>query len=122
REGSSENTLASYRSAIQYWAARHQLRLGRPFVLPLPGNTVLQFIADHVEHATSQGLAHDLPADIDAALVDTGVKRKPGPFKLATVRHRLAVLSEAHETQELPNPCRSRSVQTLLERIRSAYA
>lgn len=122
REGSSANTLASYRSAIQYWAAWHQLRLGRPFVLPIPVNTVLQFIADHVEHLSNQGLAHDLPPDVDAALVAAKVKRAPGPFKLATVRHRLAVLSEAHETQELPNPCRSRAVQTLLERVRNAYA
>ncbi|CAM3978555.1 Integrase [Bordetella tumbae] len=122
REGSSENTLAAYRSAIQYWAAWHQLRLGTPFLLPVPVNTVMQFIADHVEHVTNQGLAHDLPADVDAALVAARVKRKPGPFKLATVRHRLAVLSEAHETQDLPNPCRSRAVQMLLERVRSAYA
>lgn len=122
REGGSDNTLASYRSAIQYWAAWHQLRLGHPFMLPVPVSTVLQFIADHVEHATGTGLAHDLPDDIDAALVAAKVKRKSGPFKLATVRHRLAVLSEAHETQDLPNPCRSRAVQTLLARIRSAYA
>ena len=122
REGSSENTLASYRSAIQYWATWHALRMQTPFQLPIPVNTVLQFIADHVEHVTSQGLRHDLPPAIDAALVEAKVKRKPGPFRLATVRHRLAVLSEAHETQNLPNPCRSRAVQTLLERIRSAYA
>jgi len=122
REGSSENTLASYRSAIQYWAAWHQLRLNQPFALPVPVSTVLQFIADHVEHVTNQGLTHDLPPDVDAALVAAKVKRNLGPFKLATVRHRLAVLSEAHETKDLPNPCRSRTVQTLLERVRSAYA
>ena len=122
REGSSENTLASYRSAVQYWAAWHELRLQKPFQLPISVSTVLQFIADHVEHMGGQGLTHDLPPDIDAALVTAKVKRKPGPFKLATVRHRLAVLSEAHETKNLPNPCRSRAVQTLLERVRSAYA
>ncbi len=122
REGSSENTLASYRSAIQYWAAWHALRLGRPFALPLSIETVLQFVADHLEHVGENGLVHDLPADIDHALVAAGVKRRPGPFKLATVRHRLAVLSEAHETQSLPNPCRSRTVQTVLERARAAYA
>ena len=122
REGSSENTLASYRSAIQYWAAWHALRMQTPFQLPIPVNTVLQFIADHVEHVTSQGLRHDLPLKIDEALVNAKVKRKLGPFKLATVRHRLAVLSEAHETQNLPNPCRNQTVQMLLERVRSAYA
>jgi integrase len=122
REGTSENTLASYRSAIQYWAAWHQLRMGRAFTLPVPVEIVLQFIADHVQHTTNQGLAHDLPIEIDLALVEAKVKRTTGPFKLATVRHRLAVLSEAHETKSLPNPCRTRAVQTLLERIRHAYA
>jgi integrase len=122
REGSSENTLASYRSAIQYWDAWHRLRLGAPMVFPVALNTVLQFIADHVEHMGPEGLQHDLPPEVDAALVQAKVKRKAGPFKLATVRHRLAVLSEAHETQQLPNPCRHRAVQTLLERIRTAYA
>jgi len=122
REGSSANTMASYRSAIQYWAAWHQLRLGLPLTLPVPVTSVLQFIADHVQHISNQGLAHDLPADIDAALVAAKVKRTMGPFKLATVRHRLAVLSEAHETKSLPNPCRTRAVQTLLERVRQAYA
>jgi integrase len=121
-EGSSENTLASYRSAIQYWAAWHQLRLGQPFVLPVPVRTVLQFIADHVEHASDRGVAHDLPPEVDDALVAARVKRWPGPFSLATVRHRLAVLSEAHETQALPNPCRSRAVQLVMERTRRAYA
>jgi integrase len=122
REGSSDNTRAAYRSAIQYWAAWHQLRLGQPFALPVSVKTVLQFIADHIEHITDVGLAHDLPPEVDAALVASKIKRGPGPFKLATVRHRLAVLSEAHETQELPNPCRSRAVQTVMERTRSAYA
>ncbi|ADP20023.1 MULTISPECIES: site-specific integrase [Achromobacter] len=121
-EGSSANTLASYRAAIQYWAAWHQLRLGHPFALPVPVKTVLQFIADHVEHTTDQDtLVHDLPPEVDAALIAARVKRFPGPFKLATVRHRLAVLSEAHETQGLPNPCRTRAVQIVMERTRSAY-
>lgn len=121
-EGSSANTLASYRSAIQYWAAWHQLRMGLPFGLPVSVSTVLQFIADHVQHTTNLGLANDLPPEVDAALVAAKVKRKLGPFTLATVRHRLAVLSEAHETQAQANPCRSRAVQTLLERVRNAYA
>lgn len=122
REGSSANTLASYRSAIQYWAAWHRLRLAQPFALPVPVRTVLQFIADHVEHASDRGVACDLPSEVDAALVAARVKRRPGPFSLATVRNRLAVLSEAHETRTLPNPCRSRAVRIVMERTRRAYA
>ncbi|WP_420808868.1 site-specific integrase [Bordetella avium] len=122
REGSSPNTQAAYRAAIRYWAAWHSLRLGRPFALPLPISAVLQFIADHLEHSTGSGLAHDLPADIDRQLVAMGVKGALGPLKLSTVRHRLAVLSEAHETQGQPNPCRERAVRALMARSRAAYA
>lgn len=122
REGSSDNTLASYRSAIRYWGAWHDLRYGHALQLPVPVKVILQFIADHVEHATDTGMAHDLPAGVDEALVAARVKRTLGPFKLATVQHRLAVLSEAHETQGLPNPCHSRAVQLLMSRTRSAYA
>ncbi|WP_124079276.1 site-specific integrase [Pigmentiphaga humi] len=122
REGSSRHTQASYRAAIRYWAAWHALRLGAPLVLPLPAAAVLQFIADHVGHAAPSGIAYDLPPDVDAALVAARVKRAAGSFKLATVRHRLAVLSEAHELRGLPNPCRTQAVQTVLSRVRSAYA
>jgi integrase len=122
REGSSPNTVASYRAAIQYWAAWHAARLATAFTLPVPVRAVVQFIVDHVEHATAEGLAHDLPPEIDAMLVAARVKARPGPLSLATVRHRLAVLSEAHETKGLPNPCRSRAVQTLLSKTRIAYA
>ncbi|TSH98170.1 site-specific integrase [Verticiella sediminum] len=122
REGGSDNTVASYRAAIRYWAAWHELRFGAALELPVSVRAVLQFIADHVQHADAAGLRHDLPADLDARLVKMGVKRALGPFKLSTVQHRLAVLSEAHESQGQPNPCRDRVVGTLMARARSAYA
>ena len=122
REGASDNTASAYRSAIQYWAAWHQLRLGTPLTLPAATATVLRFVADHLEHAGAEGPVHELPAEIDAALVAQRVKRRAGPLSLATVRHRLAVLSEAHEARALPNPCRDRAVQILMTRARNAYA
>ncbi|CAB3663164.1 site-specific integrase [Achromobacter kerstersii] len=122
REGSSDNTLASYRSALNYWATWFELRFGRSITLPLEVDSVICFITDHVEHVTDNGLRFDLPPDVDAALVRSGVKRRLGPFKLSTVQHRIAVLSEAHESQRMANPCRTREVQTLLSRTRAAYA
>jgi len=122
-EGSSPHTVASYRAAVRYLAAWHELRLNAPFALPVPVRTVVLFITDHVQHTTDAGrLAHGLPAEIDAALVALRVKARAGPLALSTVQHRLAVLSEAHRTRDLPNPCRSRAVQTLLARTRTAYA
>ena len=49
-----------------------------------------------------------------------GVKQKPGPFKLSTVVHRVAVLSTAHKLKRLANPCELPSVRTLLSRARRA--
>lgn len=122
REGASENTHRAYLSAMQYWYAWHQLRFGGPLPLPSPVKIVLQFIADHISHTTENGAVYDLPSEVDAALVASGVKRRRGGLALATIRHRLAVLSEAHEIQHLPNPCRSRAVQIVMARTRSAYA
>ncbi|WP_198298247.1 site-specific integrase [Bordetella genomosp. 8] len=121
-EGASPHTVASYRAAVRYLAAWHEQRLGAPFSLPVPVRTVVLFITDHVQHATEHGLAHGLPPDIDTALVGLRVKARTGPLALSTIQHRLAVLSEAHRTRDLPNPCRSRAVQTLLARTRAAYA
>ncbi|CAM3663642.1 Tyrosine recombinase XerC [Bordetella sputigena] len=121
-EGASPHTVASYRAAVRYLAAWHEQRLQAPFTLPVPVRTVVLFITDHLQHTGGTGLEHGLPADVDAALVTLRVKARPGPLALSTVQHRLAVLSEAHRTRDLPNPCRSRAVQTLLARTRAAYA
>lgn len=122
REGSADNTVAAYQAAMRYWEAWHGLRYGEPLAWPVPDVVVLQFVADHLEHQTQRGMAHDLPAAVDEALVACGAKRAPGPFRLTTVMHRVAVLSEAHESQGLTNPCRTRTVRTVLSRARSAYA
>ena len=50
------------------------------------------------------------------------MKSALGPPKLATLLHRLSVLSKAHALQELPNPVRDVHVQELLRRIRRAHA
>ncbi|WP_232305015.1 tyrosine-type recombinase/integrase [Castellaniella caeni] len=83
---------------------------------------MLQFVADHVSHATPTGPATDLPMAVEAALIAAGAKRASGVLALATVRQRLAVLSEAHEAQGVPNPCRTRAVGLVMERTRRAYA
>src|ERR1700731_864807 len=69
REGEAANTLASYRSALRYWAAWFALRYRQPLTLPVAEATVLQFIVDHVERTTDDGLIHELPPVIDTLLV-----------------------------------------------------
>lgn len=122
REGESLNTQLSYRSALRYWAAWYGLRYGAQISLPLPANCVLQFIVDHAQRSTPQGLRHELPAEIDQALVNAGYKGKAGPMSHNTLVHRLAVLSKAHQLREARNPCQDPKVRELLSRTRKAYA
>jgi len=122
REGESLNTQLSYRSALRYWAAWYGIRYGAQISLPLPAACVLQFIVDHAQRTTPKGLTHELPPEIDAALVEAGYKGKPGPMAHNTLVHRLAVLSKAHQMRDVKNPCQDPKVRELLSRTRKAYA
>lgn len=122
REGESQNTLASYRAALRYWAAWYGLRYGGQIQLPLPTACVLQFMVDHAQRATTKGLVSELPDAIDHALVSGGYKGKLGPMAHTTLVHRIAVMSKAHQLRDLHNPCHDVQVRELLSRTRKAYA
>lgn len=122
REGESKNTLISYRSALRYWAAWFSARYAQPIQLPVPVACVIQFVVDHADRTTEKGLVHELPMDIDQALVDAGYKGKLGALAHNTLVHRLAVLSKAHQSGGYPNPCQDPKVRELLSRTRKAYA
>lgn len=122
REGESQNTLASYRSALRYWAAWYGLRYGMMVQLPVATPCVLQFIVDHAERTTLKGLVSELPAEIDKVLVQGGYKAKLGAMAHNTLVHRIAVLSKAHQMRQLKNPCHDPKVRELLSRTRRAYA
>lgn len=122
RQGEADNTLRSYASAMRYWAGWMQLRLGHTIALPLSVEVVLQFIADHAPRQTATGVRGELPADVDLALVQSGCKAKLGAPAHTTLVHRLAVLSKAHQSRHLPNPCQDPRVREVLSRARKAYA
>ena len=122
KEGESQNTLASYRSALRYWTAWHAIRYGKKIELPLLPSCVVQFIVDHAERMTATGLKSELPKEIDAALVKAGYKGKLGPLAHSTLAHRIAVLSKAHQLRGVSNPCHDSGVRELLSRTRKAYA
>jgi integrase len=121
-EGESQNTLASYRSALRYWAAWYGIRYGNQIQLPVPSACVMQFIVDHAERTTDKGLVSELPVDIDLALVQAGFKGKIGALAHSTLQHRISVLSKVHQMREFKNPCQDPKVRELLSRTRKAYA
>jgi integrase len=119
-EAAAANTTRSYASALRYWAGWFQARYGQPIALPVPEAAVVQFVVDHLARRGKAGLAWELPAALDAQLVAAGLKQQPGALKLATVVHRVAVLSSAHQAHKATNPCESPAVRHLLKRGRRA--
>ena len=121
-EGESANTIRTYQTALRYWAAWFSLRFGQPIALPVPAPAVLQFVVDHAQRTTNSGLKHELPAQIDQALVDAGFKARLGPPALGTLTLRMTVLSKIHQIKDLANPCNDPAVKELLAKTRRAYA
>lgn len=122
RQGESENTLRSYRSALRYWAAWYALRYRQPIALPVPEAAVLQFIVDHAQRHDAGGLlVSELPAAVDQALVAGGFKAKAGAPALNTLLHRISVLSKVHQLESAPNPCEQPRVRELLAKTRRGY-
>lgn len=140
-DAQAANTTRSYRTAMEYWQAWHLVRYGTELLLPqeaVPVEAVLQFLVDHAlrpKSAGSEKLIHELPQQLDEALVTEGVKDRPGPMALSTLNHRISVLSSVHRQAEaalriqrrdpqfvLPNPCEAREVRELLHDIRRSYA
>lgn len=120
-EAAAANTTRSYATALRYWAGWYQMRYGQDFALPLSEAEVIQFAVDHIARRGKDGaLTWELPPALDQALVASGLKAKPGPWKLASVVHRVAVLSTAHRLKRLPNPCELPAVRTVLSRARRA--
>ena len=121
-EGESDNTIRSYQTALRYWAAWFSLRYRQPIALPVPTPVVIQFIVDHAQRKTADGLASELPAAIDRALVEGGFKAALGPPALATLVHRVSVMSKVHQLRSVRNPCHDPKVRELLAKTRRAYS
>jgi hypothetical protein len=50
------------------------------------------------------------------------LKSMPGPLAIATLKHRIHVLSKALSTRDLKSPCEEHQVKDLLAMTRRAYA
>lgn len=121
-EGDSAHTVSSYRSALRYWNAWFPLRYGQPITLPVPPAAVLQFVLDHAPRRRAEGLRFELPPPIDAELMRVGCKQRLGPLSLATIAHRLSVLSKLHTMRRQPNPCHDPALRELMLKTRRAFA
>jgi len=122
-DGTPANTARSYASALRYWAAWYGLRYGQPFGdEPIAFAVASQFVVDHLERQTRDGLRHELPPAIDVRLVELGAKGKAGALARNTVAHRLAVLAKWHRLRGWPSPTDNHRLKTLLAKARRAQA
>jgi integrase len=122
-QGTSPSTERSYRAALRYWAAWFELRYRHHIALPLAQPVVLQFVIDHAERVLADGrIGTEMPPALDRILVEAGLKTRLGAPALATLVHRLAVLSKAHQSRSLENPCAAPAVRELMSRTRRSYA
>lgn len=119
----AKNTDRSYKSAAKYWQAWHHARYGKPLPFPTPWTVVATFALDHFDRRTRQTASTWLlPPAIDHALVKAGHKKKVGPLALATIEHRIAVLSQAHRRRGMStslNPCKHHRVVGFLTGARN---
>lgn len=119
--GTAVNTVRSYRSALNYWAAWFQLRyhtaLGNAALTP---EVVVQFVIDHLARPLDGTWVHDLPEPIDDKLVAERVKSKPGPLAFNTVSHRLSVLGKWHQINKWKSPTEALEVKELMRNAHKA--
>lgn len=110
-DGTAPNTARAYRSDLAFVAAWCAAR-GLPGDLPMTRKAVALLVVD---------CARGMPADVEAAMLRSGAKRKPGPSMPTTLARRVAALSVAHDLAGAePNPCRDRQVRRLLAKARAA--
>ena len=120
-DGTPANTTRSYASALRYWAAWFALRYGQPFgEAPVSVAVASQFVVDHLQRHTNDGVRNELPPAIDARLVELGAKAQPGPLAHATVGHRLAVLAKWHRLHGWDSPTDDHRLKTLMAKARRA--
>jgi len=111
--GTAASTKRAYIRDLKYFNAWHRATFTRKVRLPVPVDTLLRFILDH---------NGKMDATVDAALVNAGHKRKPGPITLRSIRRYLSSLSVHHNEKGIKNPVRDERVRLLLRRAQRARA
>ncbi|TAM11909.1 MAG: integrase [Nevskiaceae bacterium] len=120
-------TVTSYQSALRYLCAWAELRFGTALSLPVSVAWVQQFVIDHFgePERVAEGSGRStitvnwtMPQAVDETLVQGGFKARPGRLKMATIDHRLAVLSWAHREHGDASPTQDPAIRRLLSSCR----
>ncbi len=111
REATSEATVRAHIGDLVYMQAWLSA-IGFSFKEAISEKEVLSYIIQHAE---------SLDHEVDEKLVNQNYKTKLGPHSLATVKRRLGSLSVFLELEKLPNPCRTKEIRLLLNKLTKKY-
>lgn len=114
----SPYTDRAYATSERYVRAWYAARIGKPLELPWTEEQFLTFVRDHLAHpcdAEGEDVAVPaMPPEVDAALVNQGVKLRLGGLSPSTVEQRLHYVFRAHREGGFESP-------TELGRVRRFY-
>ena len=113
-----DNTQLASEQALAYWKAWFYLAYGIVMPYPLPDDVVATFVSQHL-HAKNNDHVSELPYFIDQALIDMGIKQKPGQLSLSTVKQRLSLLNKQYQLLGLQNTVYSPVVKAMLSAQKS---
>ena len=91
-----DNTKLASEQGLAYWKAWFYLAYGMVMPYPLPEDVVAAFVSQHL-HSKKNDETSELPYFIDQALIDMGIKKKPGKLSLSTVKQRLSILNKYYQ-------------------------
>lgn len=111
--GTAKSTRRAYSRDIRYFWAWAELALGQTVKYPAPEELVIRFIIEHI---------NGLSADVEQVLLKEGLRLKPGPLKITTLRRFMSSISVAHQEAGHESPTRATKVKLLLRRARVAKA
>lgn len=111
--GTAKSTRRAYSRDIRYFWAWANLALQQEERYPASEEMVIRFILDHIN-----GLA----PEVEQTLIKEGLRSKPGPYKIPTLRRFMSSISVAHQERTLESPTWSTKVKLLLRRARRAKA
>jgi integrase len=111
KEHTSHNSHRAQKGDLLYWRA-WLTAIGFAFDRHISEQEIIAFIVQHAE---------GLDTIIDEQLVSQGIKQKPGPHKLSTIKRRIASLSSMLEAGKLPNPSHNKEIKLLLNKLTKKY-
>lgn len=118
----AKNTHKAYEHSARYWAAWYELRYGGSISFPIPVTVIVQFVLDHVEQQTKDGLTTSMPETIRDALKQQKLLAETNQNSIATVSRHLAFIGRVHTDKSLTNPCKEPLIRDLMQSIRRSYA